>query len=319
MVILPFANKMRKSKESFASRKSRAETIFGVASIRPQDNKDFLKERRKSIYPKEFVTHPRPDVVKECMVPLPRVIEACAVLNAKTEQNVALIQNQCLEETRQCLAAVQLHDQEAVKRSDIEILKADVAAMSDKLDIATTDVARLQTSLDNFKAEILSMLSSGGHSQVTAVDNADCEQYEQATSSGKVLFLTVKHDGEDQNLYLTRCARDALLVLFDWGVSSSYAKGQLPPLHAKFAEAAVLKLFPPNPKLKEIINDDGTTKYDDDIKVLKSEVRTKITSILEYYFKQYDSDGVKIPEKKTLKRKKPEDLESGDLVEDLAQ
>ncbi|CAG7836163.1 unnamed protein product [Allacma fusca] len=243
--LLPFANTTRKS-------------------IRPQDNKDFMKERRKSIYPREFVTHPivlvgariiiyafiiqtiwnfkfrcyfsriiswvlrqliqhhsgmipflvqifvhgdnfllgvfmssKPQVSPQpqpghhrtilSMVPLPRVIEACAVLNAKTAQN--------------CLAAVQLHDQEALKRSDIE---ADVAAMNDKLDIVATGKRGINKSYN-------SMISSGGHSHVTTVDNADCEQDEQGTSTGKMLFLTVKHDGEDKNLYLSRCARDVLL------------------------------------------------------------------------------------------------------------
>ncbi|CAG7723493.1 unnamed protein product [Allacma fusca] len=273
------------------------------------------------------------------MVPLPRVIEACEVICAKTDESIGVIRNVFLEETGKCIAAVQNLDTEVSKRNDIEILKADVAAVSNKLNNVSKDVAILQTSLESFKTEVLSVLASIGPSfQPAIVGNVDGESEELGSSNRKVLFVTVKHDGLDQNLYLTRCSRDTLLgcrkkreairrVLLHFSSikelrqfsltgesSSSYGKGQLPPLHAKFAEATVLKLFPPNPKLKEIINDDGSTKYDDDIKALQSEVRTKITSILEYYFKSYDADGAKIPEKKPPKRKNPDD---DNLVENL--
>ncbi|CAG7734610.1 unnamed protein product [Allacma fusca] len=285
------------------------------------------------------------------MVPLPRVIEACEVICAKTDESICKIRNVFLEETGKCIAAVKNLDTEVSKRNDIEILKADVAAVSEKLNSVSEGfcpgrisppsqyVATLQKSLESFKTEVLSVLASVSPSfQPAIVGNVDGESEELGSSSGKVLFVTVKHDGLDQNLYLTRCSRDTLLgcrkkreairrVLLHFSSikelrqfsltgesSSSYGKGQLPPLHAKFAEATVLKLFPPNPKLKEIINDDGSTKYDDDIKALRSEVRTKITSILEYYFKSYDADGAKIPEKKNPKRNNPHD---DDFVENL--
>ncbi|CAG7691633.1 unnamed protein product [Allacma fusca] len=139
----------------------------------------------------------------------------------------------------------------------------------------------------------------------------------------KEWFVTAKHDGEEHHLYLPRSTRDVLLgcikkrdavrrILLNFHPvkdlprftltgESSYEKTRLPSL---LAEGAVLRLFEPNKALKTIVNDDGTTKYEEEIKSLIAEVRSLITSILEYYFEHYNVDGTKIPKKTANGRKR---------------
>ncbi|CAG7726334.1 unnamed protein product [Allacma fusca] len=58
---------MAKAKESYFARKFRAEKVFGTALVRTQDkDQSFLKARRQSIYVKESIIRPLPEVVRKC-------------------------------------------------------------------------------------------------------------------------------------------------------------------------------------------------------------------------------------------------------------
>ncbi|CAG7730390.1 unnamed protein product [Allacma fusca] len=246
---------------------------------------------------------------------------------------------ECLvSEINKCVSSLKetVHSSHVVDSAQgvpVETFMSEIQRLDHKLDSVQSEITSMRSLLcnvhDDVRRYITPMNEGSTPGEWRNSDSAIADQHSQILIEP---FVSVQHDGEEHQLRLSKVTRDALLgcrvlrevvrrILLHFHSISDLRKftltghtcdakegtkdpkEQLPPLHVKFSQAVVLRLFPVNDKLQQITNDDGTTAYDEKIQNLKTDTRKAITSILEYYSSNYDSEGRRI--RKFGQKRKP--------------